>query len=364
MPVGNAVSQKRESLKRRIRAGWYKSLADVLLDDIIGRFLQRLFKSIRPVSFWYSGVVLSLWILAMGALVAIIRSESNFFTGWQASGVAWVVAVGLAIVLGFKLNLHLFLETLSESTIDAIESERDLDDLQATLGGLFNKRDQLWECVAMGTLALFWPLVWQKMGTNFPGWGATLVVVLVFFEAGVGVHFPLVALILPVRLSRYQFKAYGIDPHSSQVVERLSDTVNNSVLTGAIAGAIFSLGVAFLGALQYMLYLLWMLLIWGIIIVIFANNQYVMTRIIQRAKRKKLYEIQAKIERLEAEGNVADKETLEAINRLMDYHDRIKATPNSALDVRAILNLLNSLLLPLIGFLLGNIQTVLGLLKR
>jgi len=363
MPSENQVSQKRESLKRHIKAGWYKSLADVLLDDIIGRFLQRLFKSVKPVSFWYSGVVLSLVILAMGALVAIIAGEFSFFTGWQASGVAWVIAVGLAIVLGFKIILHLFLETLSESAIDAIESEKDLGDLQATLEGLFNKRNQLWACLAMGALALFWPLVWQKMGVNFPGWGATLVVVLVFFESGVGVHFPLVALILPARLSHYQFKAYGIDPHSSQVVERLSDTVNKSVLIGAIAGAIFSIGVAFLGALQYTLYVLWMLVIWGIIIVMFANNQYAVTRIIQSAKRKKLYEIQAKIERLEAEGNVADKETLEAINRLVDYHDRIKATRNSALDVRAILNLLNSLLLPLIGFLLGNIKTVLDLLR-
>lgn len=44
----------------------------------------------------------------------------------------------------------------------------------------------------------------------------------------------------------------------------------------------------------------------------------------------------------------------------MDYHDRIKATRNSALDLRAGLNFLNSLLLPLIAFVLGNLDKILA----
>ncbi len=68
-----------------------------------------------------------------------------------------------------------------------------------------------------------------------------------------------------------------------------------------------------------------------------------------------------KIEKLEAQGNIADKETIDAINRLMDYHDRIKATPNSALNFRAGLGFLNSLLLPLIAFVLANLDKLLKL---
>jgi hypothetical protein len=47
------------------------------------------------------------------------------------------------------------------------------------------------------------------------------------------------------------------------------------------------------------------------------------------------------------------------MNRLMDLHDRIKATRSSALDLRAGLAFLNSLLLPLIAFLLANLDRVL-----
>jgi hypothetical protein len=40
-----------------------------------------------------------------------------------------------------------------------------------------------------------------------------------------------------------------------------------------------------------------------------------------------IYAIQAKIEKLETQGDIGSKETMEAIGRLMDYHDRIKAAP-------------------------------------
>ena len=47
----------------------------------------------------------------------------------------------------------------------------------------------------------------------------------------------------------------------------------------------------------------------------------------------------------------------------MDYHDRIKATPNSALNFRAGLNFLNSLLLPILAFVVANLKDVINILK-
>ncbi len=55
------------------------------------------------------------------------------------------------------------------------------------------------------------------------------------------------------------------------------------------------------------------------------------------------------------------KETMEAVNRLMDYHDRIRATPNSALNLRTSLGFLNSLLLPVIAFVLANLDKIVQL---
>jgi hypothetical protein len=48
----------------------------------------------------------------------------------------------------------------------------------------------------------------------------------------------------------------------------------------------------------------------------------------------------------------------------MDYHDRIKATPNSALNFRASLNFLNSLLLPILAFILANLDKVIEVMRN
>ena len=63
--------------------------------------------------------------------------------------------------------------------------------------------------------------------------------------------------------------------------------------------------------------------------------------------------------KLRTEANPADKEAIEAINRLMDLHDRVRATRSSTLNLRTGLNFLNQLMLPLLAFLLANIDRLL-----
>lgn len=349
---------KRETLKDQIKIGKYKSLADVILDEVIGRRLQKLTRSAKPISFWYSGVVMALATLLVGTLMSIASGEFYSIRGkviWRA---IWATGLGFLMVIGTKTGIRLLLTTLYESTIDSIESVTDLDDLQSKLASISDLKKQLFFSLAMGLVAFLWPVVWDRIGVDFPGWGLTLVLVIVWFQSGVANYHIFPLLTLPVRLSRYHFKLYAADPSSSEVIDCLSDMLNSIVfIVAAIEGA-FTLGMVFLKLLDSHLYIFWVLGAWGILIVMFVNNQYALARIISKAKQKKLNEIQAKIEKLEAENNIADKETMEAINRLMDYHDRIKAARNSALDLRAGLDLLNALLLPVIGLLLGNIKAM------
>ena len=90
-----------------------------------------------------------------------------------------------------------------------------------------------------------------------------------------------------------------------------------------------------------------------LIIAFFATNQIALGKIISRAKWKTLNEIQAQIEKLRAQEDIPGEKTLEHLGKLMDYHDRIKATRGSALDVGASLRFLNSLLLPPAGLRAG-----------
>jgi hypothetical protein len=47
---------------------------------------------------------------------------------------------------------------------------------------------------------------------------------------------------------------------------------------------------------------------------------------------------------------------------LWDYHDRIKRTRNSILDIKGIIDLVNTLLIPLLAFLIANREAILDLL--
>jgi hypothetical protein len=102
---------------------------------------------------------------------------------------------------------------------------------------------------------------------------------------------------------------------------------------------------------------------WGPPLVVFVTGQRALTHVIARSKWRTLDRIQADIAELTTEGDLTDKGTTDAINRLMDLHDRVKAARGSALDFRAGLQFLNALLLPLIAFLLSNIDRVLGLFR-
>ena len=61
---------------------------------------------------------------------------------------------------------------------------------------------------------------------------------------------------------------------------------------------------------------------------------------------------------------IPSSETLEHLEKLMNYHDRIRDTPNSALNMRAGLNALNSILLPLITLILANWPTLVALFNK
>ena len=103
--------------------------------------------------------------------------------------------------------------------------------------------------------------------------------------------------------------------------------------------------------------------VWAPTVMLYAAGQFHLSEVITRAKWKMINEIQTKVEELYMEQKIPDALTLDRLSKLMDYHDRIKDTPNSALNFRAGLNFLNSLLLPILAFVVANLKQVIGLLK-
>jgi hypothetical protein len=169
------------------------------------------------------------------------------------------------------------------------------------------------------------------------------------------------AVDLSLRLRRYELKLFAADPSASEVISRLASLLSLGVYLVALYAAAISFVTVMGGLLP--IFGPALVLLWLPIIAMFVLNQTSLAGIIRRVKWKTLNGIQMQLEALQAAGNDSSKETMDAINRLLDYHDRVKATRGSALDLRATLNFLNSLLLPLLGFLLANVDRVLALFR-
>ena len=169
----------------------------------------------------------------------------------------------------------------------------------------------------------------------------------------------------PSRLNRYQFDLYTTDPSSSEVVGRLSRLL--TFILYVTLGFIMQLtvGLTLLGVLTEQTPLagfVFSVFVWAPTVILYAAGQFHLTDLISRAKWKMLNEVQTKIEALYGEEGIPSKDTLDRLAKLMDYHDRIKATPNSALNFRSSLNFLNSLLFPVLAFILANLDRVMELL--
>jgi hypothetical protein len=354
------VTQRREELKRQLAAGEYKTLIDLLLDGT-GDLIKKLTRSPEPPSYWYSAMVIALVTLLIAYLTSLLLREFYLFR----NGCAVNILVGilfegmtLACVIAVKKYTDVLLRTAREKLLDAIQSSEDLADLQQWLDVFSNLGKSLFFSLAFGILASSYAIIYfPAIGRGFIGFGPSILAVIGYVQGGMALYYSLFLFLpFPVRLSRYQLKLNPVNPGSSEVIDSLSDTLSYLVYASAIFLAFFTFFLVFTGTFSLLNIILSVVVGWGPLIVIFLIGQYALAQIITRAKWTKLNEIQAKIEMLEAEEDVPSEKTLAHLGKLMDYYDRIKATRNSALNLRAGLNFLNSLLLPLLAFILGNLD--------
>ena len=374
MSTDTALIEKREELKRRLAAGEYKTLVDVIL-RWIDRVIRKLTRRSEPLPIWFIAVILWVGIsLTINMAVLITGGWSTYRLVVESYGLGF----GLGVLINESVNILFIVSTVvinqymgrlfvlwRDSILDITESEASLKEFEDWLKKSCNWRLHIF--VTLIPVMVLTPygiiLTSTLLRTKIDFWNVFSSVVISIFAWAFLYQF-LMVILLAARLRRYDLKLFSADPGSSEVISRLSDELGFFIYYVAIYAAILTLGTSWLGLLSSLLGFALVLLLWLPITVLFILNQTSLSSIIRRAKWKTLNEIQAKVEKLQAAENFEDKETMEAINRLMDYHDRVKATRNSALDFGTYLNFINSLLLPLLAFILGNLDLVLNLFTR
>ena len=352
--------KRREELKRELLSSESKTLIDIIF-DWVGRLYQKISRSAETVSFWISGLVIALSSLVIAFLISILFDGFSLLKSDMFQFGIFAVVIALAFIITAKITISMVITTFHDNVIDTIEAVTDLSDLKRWFAILYNiKKPLFFSLIYTIIIGIYVPILWATTKGDVLGFGFIILLIITSFQAGLFGYYGIVFLILPPRLRKYHFKLNTANPSSSEVIDHLSDMLTNFVYMGAILAASVTLFVAYSGLLTRGITVGLLLAGWIPLTILFVWNQYALGKIITTAKWKKLNEIQSKIEELETKENIPSQETLEHLGKLMDYYDRIKATPKSALDIRAGLNFLNSLLIPLLAFVLANFDVVLS----
>ena len=367
-----ALAEQREELRQQIET--YRSLPEYVLDRI-GAWSSRS-KLPRNAStqeaegfpsYWINGIVLAVLTFLLGVGISLLVGEA--LTTAELVFTLWASAMGALSLIANKVNVRAFLNTFHGPLLERMERSQDLIDLGGWMKRNFRVRFPLIFGLLFGPvlgLALYngW-----RVGHGSPPFhvGSLITIILSCMEAmWVGYYLYPFYLMFPPQLHRYQFDLYTPDPSSSEVVGRLSRLL--SFILYVTMGYIIQLmiGLGFFDVLSERTIVpgfILTLLVVSPMVIMYAAGQYHLSDLITRSKWKMLNEVQTKIERLYSGEEIPDKDTLERLSKLMDYHDRIKSTPNSALNFRASLNFLNSLLLPILAFVFANLDKVMDVMR-
>ena len=275
-------------------------------------------------------------------------------------GYRTVALGGTLIVLNLVIAKGTFgrtLATLQDKLLDGLESSAGLTGLHdwlASTGDL--KRPSLIGFLiyaASVALVLQDPLE-TPVGTAVVGGVLFLWTVFMFY-------YMFLFAVLPVRLSRCRFKLHPEDPVSTEVLEDWSRMMNFAAYMFAF---MLAMGTLFtVSAVEFRLrVLIFLIPRWLPLIALFVVNQAAISGVITRSKRESLNDVEVHMAALRPEADPPEHDAMETLLWLWDYHDRIKDTRNSALDLMGIINLVNTLLIPLLAFLVANREVILELL--
>jgi hypothetical protein len=103
---------------------------------------------------------------------------------------------------------------------------------------------------------------------------------------------------------------------------------------------------------------------WVPLFIAFFGAQRTFSSIIEGAKWRSMNAIQEQVHALTDSEPILSPDTLDHIGKLMDHHDRIEKTRDTAIDLQAWIAFVNSMLLPAVAFVAAHAEEALAWLKK
>lgn len=317
-------------------------------------------KSTLPV--WLSGLILGAVIFLPSYTLAFLLGETR-----QIKEIGWTVFTSLqlsycsVIVIYIDININIF-GYLKRKIIPSIASEKELVDLRNCVQLATTHKyipSILLLGIAVGLIAFIGGTL--AYGSN-PGYGLPISAIFFGIFGGISLYYLIWVMKLTLLLSSISFSINEFMPVSSKIIYDISGMLNTHLYIVALFTAIVTT-IDSLDKLTAWFVWIDILFAWLPISAQFFLTQNTIRKIIANAKWTVLEQIQSEIRALKISGHLNDKDTTDAINRLLDLHDRIEKTRDSTFDFKSGLDFLNQLMLPVAGWIIVNVEKLLSLIN-
>ncbi len=356
--------KRRDELKLALREENTKTLVDVIL-AWVNRPVRKMIGNNQSLLAISGTVIVFILTVLIGMIVILLAGETNILQQIIKRFGLWFLILSytsatasMTIANAFS---HRLIAIFRDDLLEIVESVETLNDIQKWVDLICNKKLFILAGIFGVVTGAVFPFSFNTTIGLSVGIGFTVMFILFALQSATFVGFLFLVLFLAVGMRNYQITLFPASPSDSKVISTLSGFMSSFVYLFSIYGAVLTLALGITGLLPSFSYTL--PLFWCVIVLIFAISQYSLAQIIQREKWKTLKETQTQIEKIQKEQAVPDKEARETLNWLLDYHHKVKATRNSALNLEAGLNLFNSLLLPVLAFVLGNLDKVIAFFR-
>jgi hypothetical protein len=352
-----------KSVSKRILEGEFKT---------VNRYIfEKLTSLIRKIS-KRDELHIPIWIVAF----VIIGGVAIF--GFQISYHIEKITIDLKFLAPFALStlyiclLVLLCENLvqrilgafANHLVDAIPLKENVNLLENRLELVFSNRKQVLFATFFTIIIHVAFILPNPDLIKLFGWGIIVANLLINFFHGICVYLVFSYINwVDKEIRNYEFNLYPLDPRRSEEVQVLSQVFNSVLYSLIIMVTIVTVVLAVFEVFPRISVIISIAAMWITASILFFFNHSILTSIISRAKWKTLRQLQSQIIKLQSKEDPPSSTTLDHIAKLIDHHNKIQATPNSALSLRSLLEFLNSLFLPTLGVVIGDFQDISSLLK-
>lgn len=364
MTENRPLLKRREELKFLLDEGKYQTPVDSMLDWVNYPF-RKVMGNNHTLSAIYGTLVICILTMLIGLIFVSLWGEIGIFQqlalrfGWWMIPLLATSTISMTTANAFS---HRIIAIFRDHILEIAETVDTLDDIKRWVNLISSKKLALVAGVVGGFVTGATSVFNLTITLGFfIGIGFTIMIILFAIQSSLFIGFLFIILFLTIQMRRYQLALFPSDPANSQFISTMSGFLSNFVYLFAVYGALLTFIITASGLLitVYSIFPIF----WGLIVLIFSINQYSLAEIIQRAKWKTLNSIQSEIEKIQKKRAVLNNEQRETLIWLLNYHDRVKATRNSALNWEAGFSLLNSLLLPVLAFVLGNLESIIAFFR-